>query len=65
MLVAAVRKTGPAEAIQLLQQPVPSPGKGEVLVEQHASSVNPIGKCLHCSFKQRKVIEHHAAQMSR
>ena len=43
MLVAAVSKPGPAEAIKLLQKASPQPGKW-VLVEQHASSVNPIGE---------------------
>ena len=41
MLVSAVRKPGGPDAVQMLQLPVPSPRKGEVLVEIHASSLNP------------------------
>ena len=44
MLAAAVSKTGGAEVIQQVQVPVPSPAKGQVLVQQAATSVNPIGE---------------------
>ena len=42
MLAAGVRKTGGPDAVTLLQLPVPSPQNKQVLIEIHATSVNPI-----------------------
>jgi NADPH2:quinone reductase len=42
MRAAAIERTGPPEAIQIMDLPKPRPGEGEVLIRVEAASVNPI-----------------------
>src|SRR5688500_14078467 len=42
MKAALIKNYGHADAIKVASAPKPKPGKGQVMIEVHASSINPV-----------------------